>query len=432
MQERLTKKQAEEYLEQVRGYGSKMGLDAMRDLLARLQNPQSSLRFIHIAGTNGKGSQLAYLSNILAKAGYKTGCYVSPVVFDDKEKIQINGKNITRLNFLELLTRIKSVTDEMLEEGVANPTIFEIETALSFLYFKQEHCDLVVLETGLGGLLDATNVVENTEAAVFTSISMDHMDYLGDTLQKIAKIKAGIIKNGCYVITQNQKSEVLEVLENEAAEKNCPFFQAELKELKKVKYGFEKQYFTYGELEQLEIRLPGKHQVENAQLAVKTIQTLRIKGYQISDEAIRTGLKTTKWPGRMEVIGEKPKFIIDGAHNQDAAARLAESIRLYFKGKHIIYIMGILKDKEYEKIVQETYAYADQIITVTTPNLERTLKAYDLAMVVKEYHPNVTVADSLEEAIEMSYLLSTRQSVIICFGSLSFLGEVKKIMKKRN
>jgi dihydrofolate synthase / folylpolyglutamate synthase len=431
MQELLTKKQAEEYLEQVRGYGSKMGLDAMRDLLARLQNPQSSLRFIHIAGTNGKGSQLAYLSNILAKAGYKTGCYVSPVVFDDKEKIQINGKNIARLNFLELLTQIKSVTDEMLAEGVAQPTIFEVETALSFLYFKQENCDLVVLETGLGGLLDATNVVENTEL-LFLHPYLWIIWIIWGYLTKNSKIKAGIIKNGCYVITQNQKTEVLEVLQNEAAEKNCPFFLADQKELKKVKYGFEKQYFTYGELEQLEIRLPGKHQVENAQLAVKTIQTLRIKGYQISDEAIRTGLKTTKWPGRMEVIGDKPKFIIDGAHNQDAAARLAESIRLYFKGKHIIYIMGILKDKEYEKIVQETYAYADQIITVTTPNLERTLKAYDLAMVVKEYHPNVTVADSLEEAIEMSYLLSTRQSVIVCFGSLSFLGEVKKIIKKRN
>ena len=430
--EQLTEKKAMEYLDEVAGLGSKLGLESMKELLLRLGNPEDALQFVHIAGTNGKGSQLAYLSSILGSAGYKTGCYISPVVFEYREKIQINGKNISKLNFLSLLTQVKEATEEMKAEGLPHPTVFEVETALSFLYFKQEKCDVVILETGLGGLTDATNVIKNTIAAVFTSISMDHMDYLGNTLEQIAEVKSGIIKNGCYVITQNQKPEVLEVLKKKAEEKTCSFFVADIVDAKKIKYGFDKQSFSYGNYDKLEISLLGKHQIENAVLSVKVVETLQLKGFEISEKALREGLKKAKWPGRFEVIADKPKFIIDGAHNQDAAARLAESIRLYFKGKHIIYIMGILKDKEYEKIIQETYHYADQIITVTTPNRERSMQAYDLAKAVKEYHPNVTVADSLEEAVEMSYLLSTRQSVIICFGSLSFLGAVKKIMKKRN
>lgn len=425
-------KEAMEYIEEVNRYGSVLGLDNMRELCGRLGNPQDDLHFIHIAGTNGKGSVLAYLSTVLKEAGYRTGRYISPVIFEYRERIQVNGRPITKQALCECLEEIKQSIDKIVEEGLPHPTPFEIETVMAFLYFKKMKCDIVILETGMGGLSDATNIISNTVAAVFTSISMDHMQYLGKTQEEIAGNKAGIIKNGCYVISTVQKPEVQSILMKRAEDKNSPFFVAEEDKITRIKYGVEKQRFSYGGYKDLEIGLAGKHQIMNAALAVKTIEVLGQAGYPVKEKALRTGLADTVWRGRFSVIGRKPLFIADGAHNEDGAKKLADSIRLYFTNKKIIYIMGILRDKEYDKIIGETCQLAQDIITVTPPENKRAMQAYELAREAERFHPRVTASDSLEEAVELSYLLADKDSVIIAFGSLSYLGDLIKIIENRD
>lgn len=425
-------KEAMEYIEEISKYGSVLGLDNMRELCRRLGNPQEELRIVHIAGTNGKGSVLAYISTVLKAAGYRTGRYISPVIFNYRERIQLNGRPITKQALCESLQPVREAAQQMAEEGLPHPTPFEIETALAFCYFKKMKCDIVVLETGLGGALDATNIITTAAAAVFTSISMDHMQYLGDSLEEITENKAGIIKNNCYVISAEQQPEVMETLKRRAAEKDSPFYPLDSQRISKIKYGVEKQRFSYNGYKDLEIALTGKHQIENAALAVMVIEALNRNGYAIGERALRKGLAETVWRGRFSIIAKKPYFIVDGAHNEDAAKKLAESVRFYFTNRRIIYIMGILRDKEYGKIIRETYEPAEHIITVTPPYNPRAMQAYELAKEAQEYHESVTAADSLEEAVELGYMLADKDSVIIAFGSLSFLGDLIDIVENRD
>ncbi|HKM03181.1 MAG TPA: folylpolyglutamate synthase/dihydrofolate synthase family protein [Lachnospiraceae bacterium] len=428
----MNEKQAMEYIEKTNQIGSILGLESIRELLIRLGNPQDELKFVHIAGTNGKGSTLAYISTILRVSGYKVGRYISPTIVSYYERIQINERPIAKTKFASYLEKISLIINDMVEDGLSHPTSFEIETALGFLYFRDKKCDIVVLETGMGGALDATNIIKNTIATVFASISMDHMQFLGNTLEEIAKNKVGIIKDGCYVITTSQEKSVMKCLQDESKIHGCTFLLSDYLSLKKVKSKINKQTFTYEGFKELEISLNGRHQIENATLAISCIKALNLYGFKISEESIRKGLKETVWNGRFSVIGEKPIFIVDGAHNEDAAKRLAESIAFYFTNRKIIYIMGVLKDKEYVKIIEQTYSYAEQIITVTIPNNPRGMQAYDLAKEIKEFHNCVTVADSLQEAVEMSYLLADKNTVIVAFGSLSYLGELIGIVQERD
>lgn len=423
-----------EYIESLQGIGIVPGLVGITRLCEELGNPQKDLAFVHIAGTNGKGSVLAYISTVLKCAGYRVGRYLSPVIADYREKIQVNGRPIFKRELCDCMEQIEEACKRMTASGLPHPTVFEVETAAAFLHFREKGCDIVVLETGMGGREDATNLIQNVKAAVLTSISMDHMQYLGRNLTEIAWHKAGIIKENCQVISTAQETEVLSVIEKEAREKGCVLTLAG--EALKVRYGLEKQKFSYVDskgrrYENLEISLSGKHQIENAVLAVEVIGKLEECGYPVEERRLREGLLTTKWPGRFEIAAKKPLFIIDGAHNEDAAKKLADSMRFYFTNKRIIYIMGMLRDKEYEKVIAETYAYADQIITVTPPENPRALPALSMAEAVKEYHPRVTAAGSLEEAVEMAYLLAGREDVILAFGSLSYLGRLQAILQKR-
>lgn len=425
-------KQAMEYMEETAKYGSVPGLTNIINLCEKLGNPQNDLKFVHIAGTNGKGSTLAYISTVLKEAGYRVGRYVSPTIFEYRERIQVNERMISKDALCRHLETIQEAIAQLEAEGKAHPTPFEIETAMAFLYFKEKKCDIVVLETGLGGTLDATNLITTTVVSVLASISMDHMAFLGETLAEIAENKAGIMKTGVPVVSMEQQPEAMQVIEVKAAEKGCSLTVASEAEASKVRYGVEKQRFDYREYKGLEIGLAGKCQIGNAVLAIEALRVLAENGFPVKEQALKDGLKKTVWRGRFTVIAKKPLFIVDGAHNEDAARKLAESVRFYFTNKKIIYIMGILKDKEYEKIIAETYAYAEQIITVTTPKNVRALPAYELAQAVKDYHPNVTAVDSLQEAVEMSYLLADKESVIIAFGSLSYLGELIQIVENRH
>ncbi len=427
-------REAMEYVEDLQQYGSVMGLDVMRELCRRLGNPQDQLKFVHIAGTNGKGSALAYISTVLQTAGYKVGRYISPVIRDYRERFQINGKMITQVGLCKYLEAVRTEAETMAADGFPHPTPFEIETAVAFLFFLDKQCDIVVLETGLGGALDATNVVNTTLVAVLTSISMDHMGILGDSLEQIALAKAGIIKDKCYVISAKQPPEVMKVLRQAALLRKAKFFTADVTRAKNVKYGVTKQHFSYDKYKNLEIAMPGQFQIENAVVAVEALMALGKSGYPVPEDKMRQGFLATKWQGRFDVIGRKPLFIADGAHNEDGSEKLAQSIRFYFTNRRIIYIMGVLKDKEYDKVIRNTYELAEHIITVTPPIRERALHAYDLAQAIREYHGSVTVADSVQEAVEIAYLLAglDNNTVIIAFGSLSYLGELMDVVEHRD
>lgn len=408
------------------------GLDSIRELCRRLGDPQKDLKFVHIAGTNGKGSVSAFIAAALKAAGYRVGRYVSPVIFEYREKIQVNDSYIAKKALCQGMERIKEVCCEMEGSGLPHPTAFEIETALAFLYFQEKKCDIVVLETGMGGLLDATNIIENTLVAVLASISMDHMKFLGDTLEKIAGQKAGIIKKGCCVVSLRQEPAAMRVIEERAAEAGCKLMVADPARASHIRYGLERQRFDYGEYKGVEISLAGRYQIDNGALALEALNALAERGFWVREDRLRRGFLEARWPGRFTVLGRKPYFVADGAHNEDAAKRLAESLKFYFANKRIVYIMGMFRDKEYEKVISLTHQLADQIITVAAPGNPRAMSSYELAQAVAGYHPNVTAADSLEEAVEMSYLLAGKDDVIAAFGSLSFLGRLMDIVIARN
>ena len=428
----MTEKEAENFIEELQGYGSVPGLDSICELCRRLGNPQDALSFVHIAGTNGKGSILLLVSEACREAKIRVGRYISPTISDYRERFQINSRMITKKALYSYLERLKEVCDKMVEAGFRHPTSFEVETALAFLYFKEQNCDLVVLEAGMGGLGDATNLITTTKVAVLASISMDHMAFLGKSLKEIAHQKAGIIKEGARVVAYPSPKEALEEIERMCLSQNISdnkYKVTDASAIMQPKYGLAKQSFSYGAYKKMELGLIGKHQLVNASVALDVIDALREAGYEIPEVCVRKAFREAKWPGRMEIIAKKPYFVLDGAHNEDAARKLAESIRFYFTNRRIIYIMGILKDKEYEKIIALTHSFADQIITVKTPNNQRAMDAYELAREVSAYHSRVTAVDSLEEAVEVSYLLADKDTVILAFGSLSFLGDLKKIVE---
>lgn len=459
--------EALDFMEQIGKYGIVPGLEGIRELCRRLGDPQRELRFVHVAGTNGKGSVCAYMSAVLQCGGYRVGKYTSPAVLDWREEIQVNGSYIAKAAVGRYMEQLKAACGEMAAEGRPHPTPFEVKTAMAFLYFRDKKCDIVVMETGMGGLLDATNVVEDTCVAVLTSVSMDHMGFLGKTLPEIAAQKAGIIKRGCHVVTAVQEPEVMEVLAGRAAALGCPLTVADARAAEHVRFGLEKQRFDYGGLKKLEITLAGQCQIENAVTALEGLRALGIgalegaepgagasesrepgigaadgrapedketggrirkREFPVTEERLRQGMAQAVWPGRFAVAGRKPCFILDGAHNEDAARKLAQSLELYFSGRRILYIMGMLRDKEYGKVIGLTHSLADQIITVTPPGNPRAMSAYELAAAVAQVHEKVTAADSLEEAVEMARLLADKEDVIVAFGSLSYLGRMLEIV----
>ncbi len=421
--------EAMEFIEKSNARGSVLGLSSIECLTELCGRPQEKLTFIHVAGTNGKGSVSSFIANSLKTAGYKVGRYVSPTIFDYRERFQINNKWITKKDLAELMEQVKDACDQMVAKGEPHPTSFEIETALAFLYFVKKECDIVVLETGMGGTLDATNIIPAPLLCVLTSISMDHMQFLGDCLEKIAEQKCGIIKQGTTVVSTKQELEAMKVVEETCKRNHTDLLVADKDLVSKVKTTLEKQAFTYKDV-RYEISLGGSYQIENAVLAIECLRWLSENGFeQITVSRMLKGLQTTTWKGRFSVIAKKPYFIVDGAHNEAAAQKLAESIRFHFTNRKIVYIMGMFRDKEYEKVIRITAPLASQIITVAAPGNPRALPAYELAAAVREVNPYVTNADSLEEAVEMSYLFADKEAVIIAFGSLAFLGQLMNIVE---
>ena len=415
--------EARVYLDEVSKYGSVLGLESMRELLRRLGDPQNELKFIHISGTNGKGSVLAYLSTILTGAGYRTGRYISPTLFSYRERIQVDGEYIEKESLARHVTAIAAAAEEMQKAGLPSPTAFEMETALAFLYFKEKRCDIVTLEVGCGGLLDATNVITTTVMEVIASISMDHTDLLGDTLAKIAAQKAGIIKPDTLVVSARQQEEAMQVIEDTCKEQHCALQAVDESKICDVRCGAEGQTFSYKVWENVTISLAGSYQIKNAALALEGVEALRQLGYALSDQQVREGMAHTVWRGRFTTLRRDPTVIIDGAHNPAAALELKESLERYFPGKTLYFVMGMFKDKDYAQVIDLTAPLARHIITVETPGNPRAMPARELAEAVGKVNPSVEWADSVAHGVEKALAMAGKEDAVIVFGSLSFLGE---------
>lgn len=417
-------KEALEYIHGTLKFGSKLGLKNITELLELMGNPQKKLQFVHVAGTNGKGSTVAFISNILMSSGYKVGIYTSPYIQRFTERIKINNDEISQDNLAEITSFVKEKIEVMLSRGYNHPTEFEVVTAIAMQYYLSRGCDIAVLEVGLGGRFDSTNVIETPMAAVITSISYDHMDILGDTLSKIAFEKAGIIKEQGDVVFYPQSEEVERVISDACLERHCRLLRADFASIEQQGFSVEGQSFNYKDYKKLSITLLGEHQIKNAVVAVETCELLSEKGFNITEKSIREGLKNTKWPGRLEVVNKNPVFLIDGAHNAEGAEVLADALRQYFPDKRKIFIFGVLKDKDYRNILEIISPLAYAFITVT-PNSPRALPAHDLADFVMNYCKNVQIGGTIEEGIKKGLSMAKDEDIICAFGSLYYIGDVR-------
>ena len=416
------------WLSYAAGKAGAPGLTALARLLERLGRPQDHLRFIHIAGTNGKGSVMAFLEAVLEEAGYRTGRYISPVLFSYEEKIRAGGKSMSREDTVSLISGIRPAVEKMEEEGEALPTLFEMETAMSLLYFARRKCEVVLLETGMGGAQDATNVVENKILTVFSSIGMDHMEYLGDTREAIARNKAGIMRPGVTAVCDPSGPEVVKTLTRAAEEIRCPILFSDPALLREIRMDLTGSSFSYRHHENMRVSLAGPHQLRNAALALEAVDVLRRQGFEIPEAAVRQGLSCCVWEGRFQVMCMRPLVIMDGAHNPDAAKALMETLRACLPGRGLIYIFGVFSDKEYDKIIKITCPAAREILTVQTPDNPRALDARVLAEKVRAVNPDVRCLTDMEKALPLAMSMAGKDDAVIIFGSLSFLWQVKRLL----
>jgi len=421
--------QARAFLNQTARYGSVYGLAGIRSLMARLGDVQKHLRIIHVAGTNGKGSVCAMLASILKTAGYRTGVYSSPAVFEPEEIIRVNGDMISQEKFASLTQTVQVACMDMRKEGLPHPTAFEVETAIAFCYFYQEHCDLVLLETGLGGAQDATNLIAHPVCSVISQISRDHMALLGQTLEEIAAQKAGIIKAGCPCVSSAQPPQVLEVLKHTAEEKGSPFLTADSSCIRHFSYDGTNSLFETETLRGT-LALSGACQKENLSCVLAVAQVLQEQGIRLTQEDLLKGLSSVRLAGRLEKIADGPDIYIDGAHNEGAAYYLRETVRSCFAGRKVVYIIGVFADKEYEKLLEIMLPYAAQVITVTPPH-SRALDGKKLAETAEKLHPAVVWMPDMAQAVSFAKAAAGSTGVVLAFGSFSYLAGLKTAVQRQ-
>ncbi|MEW6275637.1 MAG: folylpolyglutamate synthase/dihydrofolate synthase family protein [Bacillota bacterium] len=434
------------YLQNLTKFGFNFGLGRINELLRRLGNPHLALRVIHIGGTNGKGSTLAMVAAVLQAAGYKTGTFTSPHLHSYTERYTINGKQISRRRVAQLIARLRPYLESMVAEGFEHPTEFEVSTALAFQYFFEEQVDFLVLEVGLGGAIDSTNVIAQPLVAVITNVAMDHMDYLGGTIPEIAAVKAGIIKEGVPVITAAGDPEALAVIGRVSREKRAPLIRivSAGQELagsfdRRVAWAVNKfslagQYLTVRGLkenyENLFLPLLGRHQAINAATAVAVCEVLAERGYWIPRGALYEGLANTSWPARLEIFPGEPLVVIDGAHNYDGAKCLRQALDDYFPQKGIILLLGMLGDKERAKVVQELAPRARAVV-VTKPASPRARDWQSLAAEAQRYVPEVHSVESIREAVATALRIAFRDELVCITGSLYMVAEAREYLQDR-
>ncbi len=407
-------------------FGMRLGLDNMKRLLELLGNPQEKLNIIHVAGTNGKGSTCSFISTILVECGYKVGLYTSPYLETFTERIRINNENIPEEKVANIISLIKEKIDIMIKEGYEYPTEFEIVTAMAFYYYFIENTDYVVLEVGLGGRYDATNVIDKSLVSVITSISLDHTGILGDTLEKIAYEKAGIIKENGTVFVYNQTDIVKNVIKEVCNKKNAKYIEVDFDDVIIKKSDINYQSFDYKKYKDIKINLIGEHQIKNSILALNVVEFILDN---VNLDIIKKGIEKTKWAGRIEKLSKSPLFIIDGAHNEDGAKSLQKVLDKNLKDKNMTLIIGMLEDKDIDTVLEILIPYFNKVIT-TTPNNTRAISCDKLKDRVYKYNKNVTSMQQIEKAVEYVLENSKKDDVIICAGSLYMIGEVRKEVLK--
>lgn len=422
--------EAQNYLEKVRSQkGIVLGLDTMRHLMAKLNNPQDKVKFIQVAGTNGKGSTAAYLTSILSEAGIKVGRYTSPAVFSSTEQYFACGGCISESEYAKGMTAVAEAAASLDGE---TPTAFEQETALAFWYFAKKGCELAILEAGLGGDMDATNIVTTTVCSIITSISMDHCRILGNKISEIAAHKAGIIKPGAPVICIEQKEDAMEPIRAAAKAADTPLYEVHRDEVRQIFSDKRESIVFFREFENLHLKMLGSCQPENAALAVQAASVLS-RSYPIEKKHIYDGIEKTRWGGRFELHSGSPDIILDGAHNPDGIRRLRESVNQMFGAVPICYVCGVLADKDYEKEIEILFGRASNVFTVTPPS-PRAMKSTDLKAAIKERFPQLKVIsfdseDGIEKAMEAA--VSQNNPVVVC-GTLTILARVKEWMNCNN
>lgn len=422
--------EAQNYLEKVRSQkGIVLGLDTMRHLMAKLNNPQDKVKFIQIAGTNGKGSTAAYLTSILSEAGIKVGRYTSPAVFSSTEQYFACGSCISESEYAKGVTAVAEAAASLDGE---TPTAFEQETALAFWYFAKKGCELAILEAGLGGDMDATNIVTTTVCSIITSISMDHCRILGNKISEIAAHKAGIIKPGAPVICIEQKEDAMEPIRAAAKAADTPLYEVHRDEVRQIFSDKRESIVFFREFENLHLKMLGSYQPENAALAVQAASVLS-RSYPIEKKHIYDGIEKTRWGGRFELHSGSPDIILDGAHNPDGIRRLRESVNQMFGAVPICYVCGVLADKDYEKEIEILFGRASNVFTVTPPS-PRAMKSTDLKAAIKKRFSQLKVTsfdseDGIEKAMEAA--VSQNNPVVVC-GTLTILARVKEWMKRND
>lgn len=420
---------AKTYLSKPGWQKSRPGLERISKLMEILGNPQKKLKVVHVAGTNGKGSTSSYINQILIESGYRTGLFTSPFIYEFNERIKINNINISDNDLNRITSIVKQAADKFDSDN--HPTEFELITAVGFMYFADQNCDVVVCEVGMGGRFDATNILTNEQVvlSVITSVAFDHTDFLGDSLDKIAFEKAGIIKQNVPVVTSNCDESVLNVLNNKAKELNAHVSVIDYNQLSVGVFESKnelKRNFEYKNFKNLKTRLLGKYQPQNAALAIESCMLIKGIFKDITNDSIAIGIEKTYWPARFELVSTQPYVIIDGGHNLAGVKALSESLTDIFPNKKCIFVMGVLADKDYHAMVKEISALAKRVYTVTPPSY-RALDADVLASVFKEYDIKAEPVD-INDAIEIAVDEALKDDVVCAFGSLYSVLELTKKM----
>ena len=418
----MTAQEAEQRIHEQAWIGRTPGLSRTRELLERLGNPHLGLKFVHITGTNGKGSTAAMVSSVLRKAGVKTGLYTSPHLWHFGERFQVNGQPIADGDLGRITERVLKAAENMTDPA----TEFELMTALAMVYFKEQHCGIVVLEVGLGGRLDSTNIIPAPEVAVITNLGLEHTQLLGDTIPLIAREKAGIIKPGCRCVLYHQSREAQEVVEEVCREKGVELTVTDTDSLQVLEAGVEGQRFTYRGTE-YRIPMVGAYQARNAATAIEVVEALRRGGWEISQEALHQGLAGAVWPGRMELARRKPDFIIDGGHNPQCMEAIAQSLTQLYPGRKIRFLVGVMGDKDYGDMMGRLLPLAKSFHTIT-PDSPRALSAGDLAAFLRGKGAEATPCESVKEALHAVLAQSTPEDVICACGSLYMVGELRHLL----
>ena len=417
--------EAIEYIHSVYWQGSTPGLHRVQALLDKMGNPEKKLKYVHIAGTNGKGSTASMTASILQKAGYRTGLYTSPYIYRFHERIQINGEQISDEDLVEITEMVKPLASSMEQ----SPTEFELVCCIAFEYFARKQCDIVVLEVGLGGAFDATNVIDVPEVAVITNIGLDHTDILGNTVEEIALTKAGIFKEGGHAVVYRGLPSVEQVFEMVCAEKKIKLRKADFDGLCLKAHSLDGQIFDCGSRKDLVLPLLGDHQLHNASVVLSIIDSMIEQGWKISEKNIYEGMRDVSWPGRFDIVSRDPLFIIDGGHNPQCIDALVKNIEDYLTGRKVIALTGVLGDKDYADMYQPVMPLVDCFVCITPPS-PRKLEAEALAKHLQGAGATAIACATVEAGVAKALELSGKDGVVLCFGSLYTIGAIKDALDR--